>query len=36
VVPKARENARRADMGGVKALPTSHSIRAYLAVLHRL
>jgi hypothetical protein len=25
-----------ADMDGIKALPTSHSIRAYLAVLYRL
>jgi hypothetical protein len=25
-----------ADMDGVKALPASHAIRTYLAVLHRL
>jgi hypothetical protein len=25
-----------ADMDGIKALPTSHSIRAYLAVLYPL
>jgi hypothetical protein len=25
-----------ADMDGIKALPTSHSIRAYLAVLYCL
>jgi len=34
---KLSKNAHSpADMDGIKALPTSHSIRAYLAVLYRL